>query len=169
MRKLRLLLTDKCDRSCPGCCNNDWDLDSLPYAKTYKGYSEILITGGEPLLFPGLFRRAVCDIRDETRATIYLYTAKTDDSQLFLNALSMINGACVTLHCAEDVESFERMWSNIHDWVAHVFSLRLNVFKGLSLEGVDTEGWKVKKDMEWIKDCPLPEGEEFLRYLDEGE
>ena len=48
--KLRLLVTEECNRHCPGCCNNNWDLKSLSVCKSYRDYEQILITGGEPLL-----------------------------------------------------------------------------------------------------------------------
>jgi hypothetical protein len=41
--------------------------------------------------------------------------------------------------------------------------MRLNVFKGVDLTGVDVTHWKVRTDIEWVKDCPLPEGEVFMR------
>jgi len=42
----------------------------------------------------------------------------------------------------------------------------LNVFKGISLDGIDLSLWKVKENMTWIRDCPLPDNEEFLRWED---
>ena len=33
--KLRLLLFEECDRDCPGCCNRDWDLRSLPVCRDF--------------------------------------------------------------------------------------------------------------------------------------
>ena len=41
MKKLRLLVTKNCDRSCPGCCNKDWNLDKLPNA-THLNYDEMV-------------------------------------------------------------------------------------------------------------------------------
>ncbi|MBU1087771.1 MAG: hypothetical protein KKD05_09695, partial [Candidatus Omnitrophica bacterium] len=54
MKKLRLLLFTECNRNCNGCCNNDWDLKSLLNEHLFKEYSEILLTGGEPMLHPEL-------------------------------------------------------------------------------------------------------------------
>jgi hypothetical protein len=42
-------------------------------------------------------------------------------------------------------------------------SLRLNVFHGISLKGIDTSCWIIKKDMKWIKNCPLPKDEVLKR------
>lgn len=44
-------------------------------------------------------------------------------------------------------------------------SLRLNLFadmKALLPKDIDLSLWKVK-DMEWVKDCPVPDGEDFRR------
>lgn len=83
MEKLRLLVTTKCPNKCPMCCNNSWDFSKLPVVEHFN-YKEIMITGGEPLLFP-------------------------DNTDLSL--------------------------------------------------------WKVK-DMQWIKDCPVPADEEFKRVAE---
>jgi hypothetical protein len=42
-------------------------------------------------------------------------------------------------------------------------SLRLNVFKGVSLAELNLSCWKVKPNIKWIKNCPLPEDEVFMR------
>ena len=166
MKKLRLLLTDMCDRDCPGCCNNDWDLGSLPIADTFAGYDEIMITGGEPMMCPYGLITAIGEIRRQTAMPIYLYTARTSDIQLFLSILGLIDGVCVTLHDLGDVIDFQALAVKIPETFKEHKSLRLNVFKGLDISHMDIEldGWAVKRDIEWIKNCPLPEGEVFMRW-----
>lgn len=47
-------------------------------------------------------------------------------------------------------------------------SLRLNLFpdmKALLPKDIDLSLWKVK-DMEWIENCPVPEGEDFRRIAE---
>lgn len=44
-------------------------------------------------------------------------------------------------------------------------SLRLNLFpdmKALLPKDIDLSLWQVK-DMEWVENCPVPEGEDFRR------
>lgn len=44
-------------------------------------------------------------------------------------------------------------------------SLRLNLFKNIKKmlpEDIDLSLWQVK-DIEWVKDCPVPKGEDFRR------
>lgn len=73
--KLRLLLFDDCNRNCPGCCNRDWDLQALPLCQDYTPYRLIMLTGGEPMLYPEIIREAIAAIRRQTNVPIYLYTA----------------------------------------------------------------------------------------------
>lgn len=157
--KLRLLITEKCNRSCDGCCNKDWDLKSLPIIDSFSEYSEVMITGGEPMLMPELIIDTVTQIRRENiLAPIYVYTAKVDELWQAAYILSITNGLTVTLHEQKDVVPFMAFQSIIKDYI-NFKSMRLNVFKGIDIQYVDTTGWKVKKNITWIKNCPLPNGE----------
>lgn len=162
--KLRLLLTKDCNRHCRGCCNKDWDLNALPVCKSYKGYSEILLTGGEPMLNPLLIRQTVADIRKQNSCPIFLYTAKSDDTNLFFDILSVVDGVTLTLHTIRDLEPFTRINDIIR--FPHLNagkSLRLNVFKNVPLKDLDLCLWKVKPNMYWVKNAPIPEDEVFMR------
>lgn len=167
-KKLRLLLFETCNRSCEGCCNKDWDLTSLPICTDYSPYREILLTGGEPLLQPELVVQAIREIREQTDAPIILYTADlTQPLWLFLIS-GLIDGLTVTLHTAEDVPLFTDFDKRFLPSDKLKQRLRLNVFKEAGTVTAKPH-WKVKPNMEWIKDCPLPEGEVFMRYKQKGE
>lgn len=162
--KLRLLLTEECNRSCKGCCNKGWDLSSIPVCISYEGFEEILITGGEPLIKPGLLFATIINIRMVTDTPIYIYTAYREDPARLWRFLSLVDGITLTLHTKKDVAAFKELNDMVIRYLpAGSKSLRLNVFKGIELTGIDTSRWIVKKDMVWIKDCPLPENEEFMR------
>jgi hypothetical protein len=165
--KLRLLLHTECKKSCEYCCNKKWDLVNLPKVVSFKGYKEIMLTGGEPMLYPYLIIDAIYMIREEDKTVpIYLYTADVSDVYSLITLLRMLNGLTVTLHNQSDVESFKRCNSFI-DYTKRIGwekSLRLNVFKGIDLGSLDLSLWQVKKDMEWIKNCPLPHDEVFMRF-----
>jgi len=165
MKKLRLLLFADCNRNCPGCCNKDWDLDSLPLCNSYAGYDEILITGGEPLLKPEITRMVILHIRQENpSARIYVYTAKIDNYGCALDILKMADGFTVTLHNDADRLIFEYFTAMLHPSLKRKKELRLNVFKGVGLPWIADGSWQVKTDIEWQKDCPLPEGEVFMKW-----
>jgi hypothetical protein len=175
MKILRLLLFSACNRDCEGCCNKDWDLKALPAITDFTDYDQILLTGGEPMLSPRRIWEAIGTIRKQNRtAKIYLYTALVR-AELFdlLNDSHGLDGVTLTLHEQNDVTP---------ELLAFLFlaprekSLRLNVFEGVSLpsdvkafgqrvERDVLDGWKVKLDMIWIKNCPLPENETFGRII----
>lgn len=165
--KLRLLLFEECNRNCEGCCNKDWNLKNLPGVGLFTGYKEIILTGGEPMLRPQLIKSMVRLIRFDTNAPIYVYTAKVDDLHDALSVLNKLDGMTVTLHEQSDVKPFLLFNDAVLDlnnqygefWNK---SLRLNVFKGIKF-GADLSLWDVKKEVEWIKNCPLPEDEVFMR------
>lgn len=163
MKKLRLLFTDYCNNNCEWCCNNDWDINKIPFCESYKDYDEILITGGEPLLFPNLLIDLITEIKKENnKAIIYLYTALPEKKDIICGLLSYyLDGICITLHNQKDAEFFNKnyQWFSIYPNK----SLRLNVFKGININK-EYYSWKIKKDIEWIKDCPLPEGEILMKY-----
>lgn len=83
MEKLRLLVTTKCPNKCPMCCNNSWDFSKLPVVEHFN-YKEIMITGGEPLLFPEKLSNLAESIRTVqklaygNKGKLFLYTALAD-------------------------------------------------------------------------------------------
>jgi hypothetical protein len=169
--KLRLLITEECNRNCKLCCNKNWDLQALPVCSDYTGYREIILTGGEPLLRPDLVRRVVAEIREQTDAPIYLYTAKIDDVRTVIDILSIIDGITVTLHDETDFVPFKRLndylerYSYLHYLPGK--SLRLKSFEVLSQAWIDSLiYWDYRGCFQWIENCPLPQGEVFMRLND---
>lgn len=190
MRKLRLLFTEKCNRSCKGCCNKGYDLEKLPKV-THFNYDEILITGGEPLLFLEQLKGFIKAVRIVSKAKIIVYTSlvnswtapyansgyfwKTNDS--IFKIIKFVDGITLTLHTQQDSDNFADLLyiieisckSTTEESAYNTFktkSLRLNVFKGIKLPEnfpMALSLWDVKDNREWVKDCPLPDGEEFLR------
>ena len=163
---LRLLLFSKCNRSCEGCCNKDWDLKGLPVfnMNDVSNYDMIMLTGGEPMLKPELIIKVAKQIKAKTAAPIIVYTAKLNRYAASLEVLREVNGFTVTLHEQKDVKHFKRFAAMVKqeglDWWK---SMRLNVFKGVNISGINVGGWVVKDEIEWIDDCPLPQDEIFMR------
>lgn len=179
-KKLRLLVTEKCHNKCPMCCNNQFDIEKIPVVDRFD-YDEISITGGESLLPYNAVMTAwlVEGIKAVQHATglpaskFYLYTAYFDFE--ILRACSHeFDGICLTPHKKEDIDKFININAkmlklkkrgNTNDNFNLNCSLRLNLFadmKALLPKDIDLSLWKVK-DMEWVKDCPVPEGEDFRR------
>lgn len=161
--KLRLLMFADCNRTCAGCCNKDFDLRALPVCDTFKDYECIILTGGEPMLKPQLIKETVEKIRQETNAPIYVYTAWSKDPIMLLWLLNFVDGITLTLHTRKDIEPFLWLNSILTAQFVKGKSLRLNVFSGIDLKDADLSKWVVKKDIKWIKNCPLPKDEVFMR------
>lgn len=169
-RKLRLLVTTKCPNKCPMCCNNSWDFEGLLKVSRWD-YDEIMLTGGEPLLFTKKACELVRSLRMITEAQglspkIFIYTSVADRVRFF-DILREVDGVVLTPHGIHDVKEFVET----NYYISHELetcrgkSLRLNLFndiKKLLPENIDLSAWQVKP-MEWIKDCPVPEGEDFRR------
>ena len=170
-KKLRLLVTERCDRNCPMCCNKKYKLASLPKVDTFAGYDEILLTGGEPMLDPYLVHRISTAIRLENKkAKIYMYTAKTDFPHALLVVLLLkLDGITITLHEQKDVPNFIDFVVMLHTvyGVAVPRTLHVSVFKHVDIGKnrwfIEYCGWKIKDNITWQKECPLPEGEVFMR------
>lgn len=170
-KKLRLVVTEKCHSKCPMCYNNRFDLKTIPVVDRFD-YDEISITGGEPMLYPD----KVADIADTLRKAakiiganpkIWLYTSKLNP-MTFTMIAKYIDGVCYTPHNDAEVAMFKavnRMLLRNEAWIdKEGFSLRLNLFyeQAQALKKENLSLWKVK-NMVWIKDCPIPEGEDFRR------
>ena len=176
MKKLRLLITDECPKNCEGCCNRDWDIVNLPkielYKHDYSQYNEVLITGGEPLLGIEKLKEIIDTINagySRRVPKIYVYTSWNGDPSSFFKTFEYAAGICYTIHTDEDAKFIKNC-----DWFLKQCSyyenqlknksLRLNVFKGIDYnKEALSENWKIKDDIEWIKDCPLPDNEIFMR------
>lgn len=175
--KLRLLLTVHCNRACPGCCNNDWDLSGLeicdPETEDWNQYDELLITGGEPLLYPeALIELSAKAKARSSKLRVYVYTAYTENLFVYEALLPYVDGFTFTLHEQADVQFAK----DLSDMLMHKFkqtlnkSFRMNIFSSIQVDAETFERfyrctpfWKIKADMKWIEDCPLPDGEVFKR------
>ena len=176
-KKLRLLVTAHCHNSCPKCCNKQFDLNSLPVVDRWD-YDEVCITGGEPLISLKKTRRLIRlieGIREIWKATghegkIYVYSA-TRKGFLLARITPYVDGIVYTPHCLQEISplaSFSRWVVNKGwDYPERNKSFRLNVFPDMMpyLEQLNQDRmkiWKIKQ-IEWVDNCPIPEGEDFRR------
>lgn len=158
--KLRLLVLKQCNRNCPLCSNKNFDLDELPTCEDYSEFDEIILTGGEPMLVPELVKRIILEIKGQSSAKVFLYTAMPEgiDKEI----IDLIDGVTLTLHEANDYDHFIKWHGQFLPYLWNK-SLRLKVFKEVGREIV-MSNWQVQNNLEWIVDCPLPIGEIFMKY-----
>lgn len=167
MKILRLLVTKNCPRKCEGCCNKQFDLDNLS-TPTHFDYDEIILTGGEPLLYPQQLHNLIEQIRKVSNAKIYVYTAEIKKVVDVLGILYLVDGMTVSLHEQSDIYALEKLDFYLEYCLQfsmnNTKSLRLNIFKGIELNHRKLYlNWKIKKDIVWLNPCPLPEDEVFMR------
>jgi len=166
-RTLRLIFTPKCNRSCPGCCNKDFDLPNLPRPDHFN-YDEIFITGGEPLLFVDQVIGFIKAIRLVSKAKVYIYTAYQSafSAHELLRAIKHSDGITLTLHEQRDWELFQQFESVTRNRPELFLdkSLRLNIFAEVKGEfDRISPHWKVKDNIVWIVNCPLPSNEVLMK------
>ena len=180
MKTLRLICTYECNRNCQGCCNkqdlfledNLKSIDEEDIKNVINDYHQVLITGGEPMLFQTRVAVLLARIRVASCIDVILYTAKTDWSlDGFLNQLAPLDGITITLHDQRAADEFCNLFEGLMDFnVTHLInekSLRLNVFNGVNLDlnliKYIRMMWLIKNNIEWIPDCPLPSNEKILK------
>ena len=171
MKKLRLIVTTKCNKSCEGCCNKQFDINSLPTIEPNEmvQYDEIYITGGEPMEVPGIVETLIYYLRtiENYQGKIIIYTTDLYTLGEIYDLCYNIDGITVTLHDNNDLDEFEdtmRRYLEFNRQWLRGKSLRLNIFKDVKIPKKKyLKGWIIKDNIEWIDNCPLPEGEELKR------
>lgn len=156
--KLRLVITYDCPRACEGCCNHGREKPEIISLKDISNYKEIYITGGEPLLYPGRVVEIGNYLR-QSEAKLFVYSAFFDELN-WLSVLPWLDGITFTIHDKEGIHDWENLDFLIRNLGYDDLSLRVNVFRKAGYEpylGL----WKIKNNMEWIENCPLPKGEDF--------
>lgn len=166
-KKLRLLVTKVCDRRCPGCCNKDYDLDNLPKITDFHGWDEIMITGGEPLLFPEQLRKFVKELDSvkDNETKLYLYTASMNLITNWEWIITWFDGVQLTIHdlSQEEIDYFNNTVL-LHRRFTLPRTLRLSVFPELKYPIlIRPKLWDVVRFQGWIEKCPLPAGETLGR------
>lgn len=161
MKKLRLLITHKCNKKCLLCCNNNFDLSNLPVCKSFKDYSEISLTGGEPLLYPRTVVHVCRTIQwQNSKAKIYLYTADVKALyKLLIVGIIPFDGITLSLHSQFEASLFSRIDKLID--IPAFMSLRLKVFEDIHIR-LPYNQWKTEYDTKWVENCPLPKDEDFM-------
>ena len=166
-KKLRLLITPDCNRNCPQCCNKNFDLDALPQiaqADEFKKYDEIALTGGEPLLVYDKLRETIMYLREygDYQGPLHLYTAMPGHEHIV--ELAKITNLIITIHDKNAMIDMLDAWTllekipirymrvKLAPAVHQYYAMMDNLLYGCDVECFD-----------WIEDCPLPGGEDFMR------
>lgn len=168
----RLIWTFDCNRACPGCCNNS--MDNMQQAKVISSldsltsYREILITGGEPLLYPLQLLNFITQIRKANeKAKVYLYTAKIN-IRYMKDVIRAVDGIHYTLHADATPDDV---------WGFHIFQAMIDCdeFKSKSFRAyidnkcqypveITPSPWTRLECKGWVDNgnCPVPANEDLL-------
>lgn len=184
--KARVIVTKKCNRKCPGCCNNYLGLvDKVSFEDLMK-YDEISITGGEPMLISERVVELIHRLRfNGYQGKIWLYTANVHKLKRYWAVemvIDEVDGITFTLHHSNkedklksDLYDLRRLDQYLSESDRTGKSDRLYIdSRVVNQEYIDSLNykWNVMKSLEWKEngDCPLPDGEELVVYdlEDEG-
>jgi hypothetical protein len=177
-RKARFILTTACHRDCDGCCNKSdiYERKEVYNLSDLKAYDEVLITGGEPMLYPNKVSYLLYMLSEVLgyTGTKYLYSAyfSPEFYSLWSGVLKRVDGLHYTLHaeCTDkDVEALKTLsrliGANFDPAFTHQsFRLAIDkrVYERYDLSNLNLAPWTVVRKMEWKAECPLPEGEELI-------
>ena len=173
MKIARVLITLACPRSCPYCCNGYDHImrQARPITDLADlvDYDQVLLTGGEPMLYPDEIRRIIPILRGQrTKATtIYLYTALYTPELPGL--LPLLDGAQFTLHLPfspSDLRDFESFQGDIVLYPEKSFRLAISPDIETTIPVIPNRWVRVlSKDWRSEERCVLPPGEDFFHYV----
>lgn len=170
----RLIITEKCSRSCSYCVNRQPGiLDNAVELHDFsrlKGYDNLCITGGEPMLEPelalGLARAAKIML---SPMKVYLYTSYFDKLDDLTATLNWCDGLTFTLHEGtneEDLRRYKLVQAYIRT-AAWLESKRLKIH--WAVPPVNTVGWNRIDTLVPKPDCGIAPGERlFIWRPDNG-
>lgn len=137
-----------------------------------------MITGGNPLLNRPWYKitrrtialvatiRKVQKTRNLQPSKIYIYT-NTCDHEILSKLSNFADGFVLTPHDYCELRDLMTFNYQFDDLIWPIYSsIRVNLFPEQESQLPDKFKWNkhiIVKHMEWIKDCPVPEGEDFRR------
>ena len=167
MRIARTIITFDCPQDCDLCCNKYAPMQRLmtPCSlEDLRVYDQVLITGGEPMLYPKEVIRIARALRNQSPdQTIYLYTAL--HTHRMKDILPHVDGVHFTIHKSAtraDVERFYKFQNLIRGWNK---SFRLYLEPGIDKPiKVIPNRWTRVEVKPWLQEheMKLPRGESLL-------
>lgn len=114
---IHLVITEKCDRNCPMCCNKQYDMNTIEYVtdEELKNAETVFLTGGEPFAYA-----EPCWVAWELRQkypnikNIYVYTNAIElyDYLRRGKELYAINGVTISIKNEYDYKIFDALAYN---------------------------------------------------------
>lgn len=170
----RLIVTYRCNRSCPGCCNtHDNGVREIDDIRELLKYDEIVITGGEPMLIKEKLFHLILQLRDmDYKGKIFMYTAFWNDGIYSNEILQSLDGITFTIHAEVNMRD-AIMWKKLSESLRLVKNSRLFIDERVWDKFVNPDSrriylWDEVRKLEWKDECKPAEHEELLYFpLDE--
>ena len=170
--KARVLITRECNRRCPNCCS-DYNtvmsgMKQIDSIADLKDYEVIMLTGGEPMLFPDRVRVYAEALKAQNpNVTIYLYTALYREE--LKEIINVIDGIHYTLHIyANELDNagfvkFQELAKLYPDksfraYIDPAVQIPVTIYPWI-YKRLEVKPWILEGD------CPLPEGEDLLHLV----
>ena len=168
----RIIVTYKCNRNCPGCCNtHDNSVRKIKDISELLKYDEIVITGGEPMLIKKDVIRLLLLLRSRGFAgKIYMYTAFFEDDTYSDILLDRLNGITFSIHAEateNDIVVFKQL-SNIIATKSHLNSrlfIDNRIWDKFEASQRRFSMWDEVRNLEWKDECKPAEHEELVEFL----
>lgn len=176
MRIARVIVTWDCNRDCDFCVNKDPKI--LAQVGTcgiadLKDYDQVILTGGEPLLYPKQLIAIIEQLREQTPAEkqqVILYSAL--HTPWMCRVVDRLDGVHFALHTPlkpVDLKGFEYFQEMISLYEGSDKTFRLYIEPRITYPiTIVPSRWDRVEVKPWLEECPLPEGEELFQLRPEG-
>jgi pyruvate-formate lyase-activating enzyme len=164
----RFIITKACQRSCPYCSNNYTNIlkKAIPLEKIdiLRPYKEVLLTGGEPMLYPDRVEMFATALRAQNpEVKLYLYSALYAPELDTL--IKLLDGVHYSLHVPftdADVEGFIEVQNMARVWTKKSFRLYIHPDIPRALL-IYPNSWKRLEVKPWLseEECKLPAHEDL--------
>ncbi len=169
---IHIVITEKCDRCCPDCCNNQYNMANIPVVsgQELREAEMVFLTGGEPFAYADPILTAMSLRSINPNLKIYVYTNAFELGQYLkkynwryemFGHLYGLNGLTISIKEEKDRTAMEQI-VNKHPEVLALESIRVYTFPGFE----DTEvpaAWD-KRMRYWQKDF-IPASDSIFRRL----
>jgi organic radical activating enzyme len=180
MQTARVIITMKCNRHCPNCCNTHDNIIGGAYhikdILEVNHYDAVVITGGEPMLDPYRTRKIIKRLKycSPTRIQkVYMYTAMPYVEQSIYQEL---DGIHYTLHYPFDIADsihFDFYQEELDQYIygrclqkqSFILSIdsRIKRFEDMDFDNinVDKNIWDEIRSLVWkeTEECSIPKNE----------
>ena len=166
MKIARVITTWDCHRDCDLCCNKNLPVEPRPCTLAdLADYDQVLLTGGEPMLYPERLFEIIHGIRKwDLEQEIYLYTVMYKPSLEGL--VPLLDGIQYSLHhpvTPMEILNFTDFQFLIGKYRDTEKTFRLYVDNRITEPVlIEPHNWLRVGFTPWREPCPLPEGEELF-------